>query len=97
MDEALELRREHHVHEQKAQQEGDDEIRVRFGEHLRPANKLVAVTRWQIERLHEVVHQFDAFAERQSLEVSEHDDLPLPSVAVDGRRTLGRFEPREAR
>ena len=92
MDEALELGREDHVHEEERQREGDDEVGHRVVEVLRLPDELPAVVGRQVERLHERGQVVDPLAERLSLEVGRHDHLPLPGESFDRARSLRLLE-----
>ena len=92
MNEALELGREDHVHEQESERESDDEVGHRVIEILRLPDELPAVVGRQVERLDERGEIVDPLAERFPLEIRRHHHLPLPREALDRARPLGLLE-----
>ncbi len=95
VDEAVELRRQHHVDEDDREHQRDGEVARRFRERARAAaeHRLVAGLEVQLLDLDPRVGQH--LAERHALQVGVDRDLPLAVVAIDRRRAEVALELRD--
>ena len=91
MDEALELRREHHVHEHDAQAEGEHEVQVALGERLGAARPLDVVEGRHVELRRDAVDVRDGGGERQlgqQVGDDRHRALAVDAVDLGGPEVL---------